>query len=92
MSDDPVIAQLREQIATTDLTILDAVNTRLRLVEEIKAYKESKGIPFLDRDREREMLDYLTRANRGPLSTSGLRELFAAILSLSKREVSGESA
>ena len=36
------------------------------------------------------MLQYLGRANRGPLSADGLHELFRMILDLSKREVSGE--
>jgi len=35
------------------------------------------------------MLQYLSRANRGPLSGEGLQELFRMILDLSKREVSG---
>jgi len=30
---------------------------------------------------------YLTRANRGPLSADGLRELYEEILDLTKREV-----
>jgi hypothetical protein len=34
------------------------------------------------------MIQYLTRANRGPLSAEGLRELFTFVLDLSKREVS----
>ena len=33
------------------------------------------------------MLQYLTRANRGPLSTDGLREIFEELLDLTKREV-----
>jgi len=33
------------------------------------------------------MLNYLLRANRGPLSADGLRELFTGILDLTKREV-----
>ena len=33
------------------------------------------------------MLQYLARANRGPLSSEGLQELFATILDLTKREV-----
>jgi hypothetical protein len=33
------------------------------------------------------MLQYLQRANRGPLSTDGLQELFEEILDLTKREV-----
>ena len=33
------------------------------------------------------MLDDLTRANGGPLSAEGVRELFETILDLTKREV-----
>jgi hypothetical protein len=33
------------------------------------------------------MLQYLSRANRGPLSEEGLKELFEEILALTKREV-----
>ena len=86
-ADDPVLREFREQISTTDRAILDAVNTRLELVALIKVHKESRGVAFLDPDRERSMLDDLTRVNRGPLSTDGLRELFETILDLTKREV-----
>jgi len=34
------------------------------------------------------MLQDLQRANRGPLSVEGLRELYAEVLALTKREVS----
>ena len=86
--DDPVLRQFREQISDTDRAIVDAINTRLELVARIKAYKESRGIDFLDPDRERSMLRELVDANSGPLSAEGLRELFAEILDLTKREVS----
>ena len=85
---DPVIKQFREQISDTDRAIVDALNKRLKLVAQIKAYKESKGVNFLDPEREEWMIQYLTRANRGPLSAEGLRELFTFVLDLSKREVS----
>jgi chorismate mutase len=85
--DDPVLSQFREQISDTDRAIVDAINTRLELVARIKAYKESRGIDFLDPDRERSMLRELARANPGPLSNEGLRELFTTILDLTKREV-----
>ena len=88
-NDDPVIRQFREQISDTDRASMDAVNKRLALVAQIKAYKESRGIGFLDPEREEWMLQYLTRANRGPLSAGGLRELFSAILDLTKSEVAG---
>ncbi len=88
---DPVIKQFREQISDTDRAIVDAVNKRLKLVAQIKAYKESRGLGFLDPEREEWMVQYLTRANRGPLSSNGLRELFTLILDLSKREVSKDA-
>jgi chorismate mutase len=85
---DHVLAQLREQITDTDRAIVDAVNRRLKLVAQIRRYKESRGLPFLDPSREEWMLRYLTRANRGPLSEEGLRELYMHLLDLTKREVS----
>jgi chorismate mutase len=87
LSDDPLIRQLRDQISDTDRSIVDAFNTRLLLVARLKAYKESRGIDFLDPEREEWMLQYLQRANRGPLSAEGLHELFEEILDLTKREV-----
>jgi chorismate mutase len=84
---DPLIKQLRQQISDTDRSIVDAFNARLRLVARLKSYKESRGIDFLDPEREEWMLQYLTRANRGPLSADGLKELFEEVLDLTKREV-----
>ena len=88
MSDDSVLEQLRDQITDTDRVIVEAMNRRLKLVAQVKAHKESRGIGFLDPAREEWMLDHLGRANQGPLSAEGLRELFEKILDLSKREVS----
>jgi chorismate mutase len=87
LNEDPLIRQLREQISDTDRSIVEAMNTRLRLVARLKEYKESRGIGFLDPEREEWMLQYLQRANRGPLSGAGLQELFEEILDLTKREV-----
>jgi chorismate mutase len=84
---DPLIRQLREQISDNDRAIVEAMNTRLRLVARLKGYKESRGMSFVDPEREEWMLQYLARANRGPLSADGLQELFDGILGLTKREV-----
>ncbi len=86
---DPVVRQLREQISDNDLAIVEAVNKRLRLVARLKEYKASRGFEFVDPDREDWMVNYLVRANRGPLSDEGLREIFGALLELTKREVAG---
>jgi chorismate mutase len=84
---DPVIKQLREQISDNDRAIVELVNKRLRLVSTIKRYKASRELQFLDLEREEWMINYLLRANRGPLSVEGLHELFHEILRLTKQEV-----
>ena len=84
---DPIVHGLRDEISEVDRAIVDAVNSRLELVARLKRYKASQGLPFLDPDRERQLLDELSRANRGPLSAEGLQELIAALLDLTKREV-----
>ena len=87
-STDPLVRQLREQISDNDRAIVDAINKRLKLVARLKEYKASRGFEFVDPDREDWMIRYLERANGGPLSDDGLRELFAQVLALTKREVS----
>jgi chorismate mutase len=86
-ANDPLIKQLREQISDNDAKIVDAVNSRLKLVARLKRVKEERGIDFLDPAREEWMLQFLTRANRGPLSPDGLREIYTELLDLTKREV-----
>jgi len=90
-NDDPLIRQLREQISDADRTIVEAINARLKLVARLKSYKESRGMSFVDPEREEWMLSYLSRANRGPLSGEGLNEIFSEILDLTKREVGRSS-
>ena len=84
--DDPVIKQFRDQISDNDLKIIDAVNKRLKLVKQLKAYKEQHGVDFLDPAREEWMLTFVSRANKGPLSRDGLAELFRDIVEITKRE------
>jgi chorismate mutase len=85
---DPLIRQLREQLSDNDVRIVEAVNARLKLVARLKQVKEERGIGFLDPAREEWMLQYLTRANRGPLTVEGLREIYTELLDLTKREIS----
>jgi chorismate mutase len=87
-SQDPIIRQLREQVSDNDRALIEAINARLRLVAKLKSYKESRGIAFIDPDREEWMLRDVTRSNRGPLSQEGLEQIYTAILDLTKREVS----
>jgi chorismate mutase len=85
--DDDLIRQLREQISDNDRRLVETLNARLELVGRLKRYKESRGIGFVDPEREEWMLQYLQRVNRGPLSQEGLGQFFTQVLDLTKREV-----
>ena len=84
---DPTVRRLRGEISDLDRAIVDAVNARLQLVSQLRSYKASKGIPFIDPERERQLLDELAAVNAGPLSPEGLHELVSELLDLTKREV-----
>lgn len=85
--DDPLIRRLRQQVSDNDVALVAAMNRRLELVDRMWRHKESQGLEVLDPEREEWMLRYLGRANRGPLSTGGLEELFATVLELTKKEL-----
>jgi chorismate mutase / prephenate dehydratase len=87
-STDPLVKQIREDISDNDRAIVDAFNKRLKLVSRLKDYKAERGYDFVDPEREEWMLTYLARANKGPLTEAGLRELFEQLLALTKKEVS----
>ena len=87
MSADPTVREIRDEIIALDRAIVESVNARLELVARLKEYKLENGLPFLDPDRERELLAELARLNGGPLSEEGLRELVTSVLELTKREL-----
>lgn len=86
-ADDPTIVRVRREISDLDVRLVELVNRRLQLVTGLKRHKEEHGIGFVDLAREKWMLRYLQRANRGPLSEAGLADLYHSLLDLTKREV-----
>lgn len=81
--------ELRAEIATNDLAIVEAVNVRLRLVEELWRLKDERGDARFDPDREARLREALAAANGGPLSPGGLRRLVDELLALTKDELGG---
>jgi chorismate mutase len=86
---DPTVQRLREEISEVDRAILDVVNARLELVARIRRHKAEVGLPFVDQNRERALIEALESLNAGPLSAEGVRELYAYLLDLTKREIDG---
>ncbi len=86
-SSDPVVRQIREQISDNDRALVEVLNKRLKLVARLWEYKASRNYEVLNPEREGWMIQYLQRANRGPLTAEGLVELYGHVLDLTKREV-----
>ena len=83
--EDPYVLKVRREISDLDSSLVALVNKRLKLVAQLKRYKDEHGIGFVDLAREEWMLQYLQRSNRGPLSKEGLGELYHYVLDLTSR-------
>jgi chorismate mutase len=91
VAQDEYVTRVRRDISDIDRQLVELVNKRLKLVSQLKRYKDEHGIGFVDLAREEWMLQYLSRMNRGPLSAEGLSELYHELLDLTKREVTRQS-
>jgi len=80
------LTPLREQIDALDRQILDLLNRRARLAEQVGEIKRAEGTPFFRPDRVAQVIDKITQANPGPLHnphvTAIWREIMGACLAL----------
>ena len=74
------VADWRRKIDEIDRKLVELLNERSRCVLEIGRQKKQDGSPLYQPDRERQVLDAVERANRGPLSEAAIRRLFERIL------------
>ena len=86
MSPDEV-GRFREEIREVDHILTAALNRRLELVAELKRYKDAHGLPFVDPEREAQLIEERLAENDGPLSDEGLRAFYVELLALIKREL-----
>jgi 3-deoxy-7-phosphoheptulonate synthase / chorismate mutase len=71
--------QLREQLDEVNLQLLELINKRAELVQQIGKVKNTQGINRFDPVRERKMLDLIAESNEGPFETSTLQHIFKEI-------------
>jgi 3-deoxy-7-phosphoheptulonate synthase / chorismate mutase len=84
--DDPVINQLRTQISDIDLQLVELLNRRLTVVDELWQYKAVHGVDTYDPEREARMIVFLDDANAGPLSPEALKKVYRVIVETVKDE------
>jgi chorismate mutase-like protein len=70
----------RRKIDEIDRRLVELLNDRSHCVLEIGKLKKVDGTPLYQPDREREVLEAVEAANRGPLSEEAIRRLFERIL------------
>lgn len=84
------IAELRKEIDTINLQILDLLNKRATIAKEIGVYQSALGTTFYDPQREAYMLTQLEMHNNGPFSNETIKalfkEIFRATLALEEKE------
>jgi len=71
---------LRKQIDAIDQQLLELLNERARLAQQIGAEKQQLGLPVFVPEREQQILDRLQQLNPGPLTAFAIREIFALII------------
>lgn len=80
MSDDK-IQPLREQIDAMDVQILDLLNRRARLAQEVGHVKAETDAPVYRPEREAQVLRSVAQRNPGPLAGGDVQVIFREIMS-----------
>jgi 3-deoxy-7-phosphoheptulonate synthase/chorismate mutase len=77
------LEELRNQLDEVNLEILEKINDRAKIVQEIGQVKEKQSMKRFDPVRERDMLNKITNANTGPFMTSTVEHIFKEIFKAS---------
>ncbi len=77
------VEKLRKQLDEVNLQLLELINKRAELVQEIGQVKKQQGVNRFDPVRERDMLDLIAEKNTGPFETSTLQHIFKEIFKAS---------
>lgn len=86
------LEKLRDELDQLNLQILDLLNQRAALSQEIGKVKLAQGINKFDPERERHILNLITEQNKGPFEDSTVQYLFKQIFkaSLDLQKVSSQ--
>lgn len=71
--------QLRKKLDEVNLEILELINQRAELVQEIGKVKSKQSMYKFDPVREREMLDLIKKHNNGPFEDATIEHIFKEI-------------
>jgi chorismate mutase/prephenate dehydratase len=75
---------LRTAIDAVDQDLLEALNRRARLVQEVGAWKTQGDAPVYVAGRERDLVANLIEANSGPFPNAGIPHVFREVISATR--------
>ena len=79
------LARCRERIDELDRRLVQLLNERTSIVEEIGNAKRSAALPIYEPNRETQVFDNIVSHNRGPLTADGLKRIFERIIDEMRR-------
>jgi chorismate mutase-like protein len=74
------LARCRERIDAVDLRLLELLNQRTAIVEEIGRIKQSLTLPIYEPRREDQVFANVLNNNHGPLPGEAVKRLFERII------------
>jgi chorismate mutase-like protein len=82
MSPDPVnaLAECRERIDNVDLRILQLLNERTSIVQNVGRIKKEAALPIYEPRREDQVFHNVTANNPGPLPNDAVKRIFERIV------------
>ena len=75
-----MLARFRDEIDAIDRELLDALNRRTRVVEQIGRVKQAVNFPIYEPKREQEVFRNITENNGGPLTADAALRIFERII------------
>ena len=79
------LARCRERIDAIDRRLVELLNERTSIVEEIGRVKQQANLAIYEPKRENDVFDNITSHNHGPLSAEGLKRIFERIIDEMRR-------
>jgi chorismate mutase-like protein len=74
------LAKYRDVIDALDLELLELLNRRTKVVEEIGQVKQAVNLPVYEPKREADVFRNVIENNNGPLTTEALMRIFERII------------
>ncbi|HVN03046.1 MAG TPA: chorismate mutase [Bryobacteraceae bacterium] len=74
------LEEYRTSIDALDLRLLDLLNQRTRVVEDIGRVKRAAKLPIYEPRREDQVFENITSHNGGPLTPDAVKRIFERII------------